>query len=473
MLTTADDIILFRALLRETAEAPLTKTLGNSGSRDNGALSRHFGLFAEEEMARLGEDLVRDSELALDPTTNVLPSELLAELDQLPSATRQSIEVGRRAPQSPAGMAEGGEGSPFAGVELFRPSLPYSPLRKGAAVGSSLDMMMEKPVMKEGEEEVVPLNEFADPYDQGMEGEVLSAAGGDGHGRPSAELPSVTDIDAIVSVKTKKSTLATRTRRQARGARRLVLDLETELSNISVQGLVRNPLSLLLPPLDATDATLKGYLYLLNQQFGEKTSQGEEGVQGKTVEAPVARSGQVPPLVNEEGDYFLGPEDYAMDLVEEEETRLELELGMQEEVASAHRSIRMSSPKSPRLMLSIENDENTVPDHVNNTSASNRSAPGTPSKAASTSILKPPLDEAALDALERWQKSLRLEGSVEFDGGLLKAGTSRREAAEAFHQLLMLTSKGLVRTEQITPYESIMVRATSTLFTATAADVAQ
>lgn len=486
-------ITLCRALLRETAEAPLTRTLGsggNSGNKDNGALSRHFGLFAEEEMARLGADLVRDSELALDPTTAALPSELLADLDHLPGSARPSIEVGRRALQSPAGLVEGGEGSPFAGAELFRPSLPYSPLRKGAAVGSSLDMMMEagrpgegkeKEGEEEQEEEAVPLNDLVDPYDYGMgegegEGEIVPAVGGEG-GRPSAELPSIAGIDAVVSVKAqKRSTSVARVRRQVRSARRLPLDSETELSNVSVQALVRNPLSLLLPPRDVVDATLRGCLSLLNQQFGETAIQGEGTKKGgMAAEISATRLEPVPPT-NEDGEYLLGPEDYAMDLVEEGETGLGMGMGAGVEglgedgegTASAHRSILMSSPKSPRLMLPIEDDENAVPDHNHH-----RSAPGTPSKAVAASTLKLQLAEAALDTLERWQQCLHLERPVEFDGGLLKSGTARREAAEAFHQLLILTSKGLVRTEQMAPYGSLMVRATAALFTATTADVAQ
>lgn len=417
-----------RALLRETAEAPVVKAAGTA--KDANVFARNLGLFASEEMSRLGDDLVRDSELALGPAA-ALPLELLTDMDQLPDP-RQSIEVGRRVSQSPALAGN----SPLAEAESLRPSLPYSPLRKGTAAGSTLDVA-----------ELVPLNELDHDHAMDILEEAPMAIK---EGRPSAELPSVAGIEEAVSTKPAKTT-APRTRRQPRGGR-LILDEETELSNASVQTLVRNPISLLLPPLDITDATLRACLALFNQQGASNLEMATATLsivsdkEGAVATEPAADEVERVPL-NEDGDYLLGPADYGLDVIED-----------------PHQPVMVSSPKSPRLMAPTEGDENAVPEH-------NLSIPGTPSKR--TTALKLQLTETALDTLEHWQQRLGLEKSLGFAEELLSTSATRRGAAEAFHQLLVFTSKGLVRTEQATPYGNIMVKAMPALFTATAADVAQ
>ena len=122
------------------------------------------------------------------------------------------------------------------------------------------------------------------------------------------------------------------------------------------------------------------------------------------------------------------------------------------------------SPKSPRLMV----DENAVPEFNRSVPEFNRSAPGTPTKRSrADSITSMPLGEETLHALSRWQRAfVSVDSHASFDK-LIAEPARRKQAADAFLQLLVLHTKDLVRAEQLAPYGNIVVQPTEKLFLAT------
>jgi hypothetical protein len=234
---------------------------------------------------------------------------------------------------------------------------------------------------------------------------------------PAPQEPAVQGIEPV-----RKSTRV----RKTHNRRPVSLDDETEIPNSTVQEHVRDATPILLPKATWSDHFLAESLQALSltcHPVRAATKKESTIYQEDIIE-------QVP--LN---DYALGPEDYAID------------------APIPH------SAKSPRLMHSEPNDENEVPEF------NNRSTPGTPSKPRSRadSVLNMPLGEESLDALCRWQQAFSGTAQIAFDK-LIAAPGRRKQAADAFLQLLILHTKDLVRIEQLVPYGSIMVRPTSNLF---------
>lgn len=338
-----------------------------------------------------------------------------ANEDQLPSELRmlEDIELGRRA------TLEGIVDTPLRPsievgrrAESPRPSLPFSPLRTPSKAALDLDF------------EQVPLNEDLAYLDEPPMPEVHEEP----QGRESL-IARFSDPPAPAVVR------ATRTLRPATGARKpLPLDLETELPSATMQEYVRDAAPILLPRSRMAEQFLLQSLQAFNIATVPLGMPGNLSEQEKDYFMPE----QVP--LNED-DYLLGPADFAVD------------------------GTIPPLPKSPRLLDRMSVEENRVP-QVNRP----LSAPASPAKSTKSVRSEQRRSDVdvsdVLEDLERWQSSFSsIDKPVSFDS--IVASARRRQVADAFLQLLVLHTRGMVTVKQLVPYGTITARATPALFSPT------
>lgn len=362
----------------------------------------HFGRFG-----RGGESLEfgRIEDRLPIITQDQLPSALNMELDFMDiDPLRQSIEVGRR---------------DSTAVSLRAPSLlPVSPLRTPTkSITGENQFAVDQP-------ELVPLNDNDYAYDN--EAPVPEALHDDNAARFS-DPPA-----PLVSRATRRPA-----RRTMRNRRPIPLDEETELPNALIQEYVRDASSILLPKASWNDTFLAETMraFSISETYSKRPTRSTG--RPMTPRPEYEQNEEQVPLNDD--NYTLAPveADYVMDM----------------DIPAP------PSPKSPRLMPNEEDVENAVPDFN-----AQLSAPGTPTKGRGK-IEIAELPDETLDTISRWQAAFpSVVKAIGFEH-LIVAPAKRKQAADAFIQLLVLQSKGLVKAEQAIPYGPISVKASDSLFT--------
>lgn len=414
------------------ATAPVEEVLAPEPELDVEALLRE--LDEEEEAEKRARQSQNRSWMEVEGARSVLPllresevpSELQIELDKLGSRIdlmspitnhhRQSIEVGRRAVDSP------------------RDSLPFSPLRTPS-----------KKTAKDLPYEEIPVIPDYDPYES-YEGAGIppQEAMGEAANR-SSEIPPM-PLHAVEHI---AQTLTVRKAPRRVRNKPTPLDNQIEFSLAEMQETIKNPLLLLLQTRGQHCTLLSGvlsWLSLDNPPVRES--------QRKSAASAALNNHQAAEQDLRDEDFVLGPADYAMDGV-----------GFDENIMIPR------SPKSPRIMNDDDDAENTVP-QINNKLPS--SMPNTPTKSGTkvytgdgASTILP---EDTIVTLTDWQQALHLDKYINFNE-LIPADARKRTVADTFLKLLVLQTRDFVKGEQQVPYDVIKVQAKDRLFSITAETV--
>jgi len=325
--------------------------------------------------------------------------------DALVDPLRQSIEVGRRA-ESP------------------RQSLPFSPLRTPS---KTVDF------------EQIPLNDDYGVFDEPPMPKIAEEQHRRESDAPTLDLETVPSVNVVTKHKIAQRKQGTASKRKA-----IQLDDERELTNASIQELVRDSTLIMLPKPSWTESCLAESLSVLSIALSGRASRTRATHQGHEFEELVEQI----PL---QDDCHLGPADYALDAPV-------IENNLRDGVSHDE---EQAAPSARRRRVESEQDENTVPqDNRGNLSSPCRS------------LSKPgALADNPLDVLALWQRKLDLRRTTNLDE-IIPTPAKRRQAADTFLLALVLHSRGLVRTEQLAPYGPIAVVANEQLFSSTADTIA-
>lgn len=314
---------------------------------------------------------------------------------------RQSIEVGRRA-------------------ETPRQSLPFSPLRTPS---KHVDF-----------EQIILENDYG-IFDEPLMTKIVEQQ----HRESDAPILGLETALSVNTV-TKQKTIR-RKQGVARKKKAIQLDDETELTNASIQELVRDSSLIMLPKPSWTEICLAKSLYMLNIAPSERISRTQTTHQDQEAENFIE---QVP---LQDDYYLLGPADYAID-APVMETNIK---------CAAYHGDEQAAPSPRRRRVEDEQDENAAPQD-------NRRSIYSPRRPSE--ILKMMADDPS-SMLALWQRKLDLGKAIDLEE-IIPMPIKRMQAADTFLMALVLHSRGLIKTEQLTPYGTITVIAKEQLFSSTA-----
>lgn len=412
------------------------------------ALLRQTATAAAPDQAIRGSQSGKRADLDYNPEKITFGLENLRAEGVLPMEFEMDVEFGRRAtigdPKSDQidPLRQSIEGGRKVEDSPTRNSLPFSPLR--TPIKSTILDFDPIPLDQDlGHFDEQPGLELGPDQDENREA-VLDFS--QDHPLPwnetSASVHQAANTrdsyPALLKTTRLKKKISTRSHPHRR---RVVLDVETEIANSVLQHQIRDTSSITLPRPTCNDLFVSQALELLS--IGHSTV--------PTAQRPLLSSeakayddldqpNNQHPLQDE--DYMISPADLEM------------------------MAPSPPSPKSPRLLPQF-NNENTVPDQ--NRQSRLASPPASPIKNTPAALVQPlfnVLGEELQDTLQHWQGVFRGDGKVSFDS-LIAPPARRRQAAEAFLQLLVFHNKSLVKADQVVPYGGITVHVTPRLFTAT------
>lgn len=381
-----------------------------------------FGLEPTKE-----EDLPSEFQMDLDfdrRKTLPLEGQEIPNDESINDPSRLSIEVGRRLESSRQSS-----------------SLPFSPLRTPTKLSTA-----------EFELESIPMNDHPEFFNE-----------------PPPHWSSLNNINPTVDLHSQLnspkggsppillSSPAKKTRllHYSRSKKSVSLDRETELSDTLVQEHLKDTSPILLPKPSWLEHCLIESMDLLSSSFKSSlsatmnlnvTKKDSPHLQNNSINtlndgivdqgdfAATTTNHQIP--LNDE-EYLLGPEDY---------------------------NNFSAPPKSPCLVMSLEADENAVPNFN-----AVKLGDGSPQKAprpSTNSIVNASFCEETVEILVRCQNNFKSTDKPIPFSELVTPPARKNQAAEAFLQLLVLSAKGLVKPSQIAPYGGISVKPTPALFTA-------